>query len=122
MVIEKLKSNPVIIASFFCAVLIYSGLLNIPEKDAFNSVCPEDSIGSLEGTVCSSPSKCNSGKYYQCVIKADFAEGDRISGICKGKVRLFIPSEIVESLYPGKLFSESRQNHFIENGSRVSVK
>ncbi len=121
MVKDKLKSNPVIIASFFCAVLVYSGLFSIPEKDAFNSVCPENSIRTLEGTVCSSPSKCSSGKYYQCFFEADFAEGEKISGSVTGKVRLFIPSEIVESLFPGKLYSESRQKEFIENGSLVTV-
>ncbi|MGN0728277.1 ComEC/Rec2 family competence protein [Treponema sp.] len=85
---------------------------------------PLENAKIIEGTVCSSPSKFSSGKFYAVKLKLFSVQG-KISGVevksrASGKISVLVPAEIVEALFPGRLYSASGGGIFIERGERLS--
>ena len=110
--------KPVFISCLICIFVFYSGIFHIPEKNKFCSLLQENQIRCIGGTIVSSPVKTGNGKYYSAVLKADLAEDSRnFSSSAKGNLQIFIPSEKVEALYPGKIFSLSRNKFIYEKGA-----
>ena len=51
---------------------------------------------------------------------SSFDENEKFSSL--GKVKLLLPKNLVESHFPGKLYSSSGKTVFIETGAKLFVK
>lgn len=117
--------NPIFISAVVCGIVLYSGLLNVKERNPF--YCGVASPSQVTGKVCSNPVKGSSGKFYSFQIDAQKVsveyEGQSIVCDAGGKLSCLVPSEMVESLYPGKLYSKSKNGAFLcEIGEEVCLK
>lgn len=101
-------SNPFVWAALICAVLIYSGAVVPFSRLEFN--CLVQNPVYLCGRISSNPVKTSGGKYYTASISVVEAgsENPEIKSSCSGNVKALIPSSLVESLYPGRLYSSGK--------------
>lgn len=116
--------NPIIYSCLICAVLFYSGIIKISEKSSFHSLVPESKIVSVSGEIAGSPVKLSSNDLYSVRLKAESViSSDGIKSSAEGIAQVFLPSSIVEALYPGKLFSTSKNtgNFICEPGNVVEL-
>lgn len=128
MVKERLK-NPLFVSALISVLVIYTGVFGIckvPVKNRLQSVIPKSKIDCVSGVICSSPAKISSGKYYSanmkvCSVSSGKKDAQNLWGSATGIINVYIPSEIVESLFPGKLYSKSKQNEIIESGTRLDL-
>lgn len=104
-----MKANHVFLSALICAVLFYSGIIKIKDRNSFSCLFPSDEIKGMEGKIASNPVKSSSGKN---IYSADFYVYNAYSnGIkdgkasCAGNVKILIPAEMVESIYPGKIYT-----------------
>lgn len=123
MVIGK-RVNPLIIAVFISVFLIFSKVFPFPKRNAFNSVFAASRITGVYGKVISSPSINSKQTFYTMDFKLIEAESESGKGTAYGKITLYIPPEIIEVYFPGRLFSlgVSKGGTFIEDGSILFVK
>ncbi|MBO4318909.1 MAG: ComEC/Rec2 family competence protein [Treponema sp.] len=116
--------NPFIIASVTVAMLLYGGFVPLRPQSPYSSIIPIEEAVSITGRINSNPSRFSSGKYYSAQLKACNVSTEKNNSIIKaessGKVRIWIPSSIVEAVYPGKLYSISGKTALIEMGEIVS--
>lgn len=121
-ILDYLK-NPFLIAAVAVSLLIYSGLLPLRPKNPYYSMLPLQSVIELSGGISSNPSRFSSGSYYSATIDLESVSSLQNSSLVKaeagGQIKLWIPSGIVEALYPGKLFSLSGKSALIEKGERI---
>lgn len=110
---------PVRIAAVILALALYARLLKPADPYAFRCCMPLDKLGSVSGLVASNPSKTSSGRFYSLLLDAERAGSADMSCSVRGRVRLLVPSELVEALYPGKLFSLSKKDVPVEQGARL---
>lgn len=135
MVKEYIK-NPVFLAVIVCIIFFYSEKIDLNKKYSFHSLVKIESISEIQGNIISSPIKNSGGKYYSFKFKPvkvkayDLTESS-VFGYCS----IFIPADLVESYFPGKLYSSAVQKgaylyesggtyvfngHFTEKGFIVS--
>lgn len=109
--------NSLFLSVLICVILIYGGFIKVRNRNTYTSIIPFDEINFLEGCLLSSPVKSSSGKTYSAVFDVS-AAGKTIgknnnSSIfvsqASGRIKLLIPSEMVEAFYPGKLFSSAKK-------------
>ncbi len=109
--------NPLLWAALSAAILFYCGLIQLPERHSFCAPFFQDDISSVSGEAFSSPVKFGKD-YYILSFNADFVEnhqGARASAC--GRLKVCLPREIVEALYPGKLYCQKGgENPLIEKG------
>ncbi len=87
------------------SLFIYTGAVRLPEFNRVKTLFPENQITSFVGKISSNPVPVSSKKYYTISLDClSCFSGDRASS-AKGNVKVLIPSEEVEALYPGHLFS-----------------
>ena len=110
---------PVRIAAVILALALYARLVKPADPHAFRCCMPLDKLGSVSGLVASNPSKTSSGRFYSLLLDAERADSADMSCSARGRVRLLIPCELVEALYPGKLFSLSKKDVPVEQGARL---
>lgn len=120
------------------------------EQNPFYSLVETEKINFLQGEILSNPVKSASGKTYSFTLKVnnagitekdfytrtflDFSDYENYlknieSGFfssAEGNVKIYIPTEIVEAYYPGKLYSIAKnQNDFeipiIESGLKLAI-
>ena len=104
-VIENFK-KPFFLASLICIFIFYSGIFIIPERNLFNSLIDRGEIVALEGEIISTPVKMSSGKYYSSILQASGVEGrEGKKSSAYGRVKLYIPTEMIEIYFPGKIYS-----------------
>ncbi len=125
-------SNPIFTAALVCAFLFYSSSVKIKPRDDFFCLCYNQDIKIVNGQIKSNPVKSSSQKScYTAVFLVNEAisfSGSKTS--CRGKVKIFIPQALVESCYPGKLYTASLKNLkkleqnslLFENGNNFSLK
>ncbi len=106
------------------AVLIYSGTIAVVNKDSFYSLLHPNTITSIEATVISNPAKTSTGNYYTVTTDTSSVYSSFASSEARGHVRILVPTEIVEALYPGKLYSSvyssiNSKTLIIENGFKA---
>lgn len=105
----------------FTALVYYSLSSYIPERHPFISNLESLNITHAEFICKSNPEK--RGDVYvvlaQCtkVYKKDTSE--EFSSQASGTVLLYVPSSIVESYYPGKLYSKTSSKAIFEKGSII---
>lgn len=121
----KFWENPVFASALILCVLLYSKILPVKDRNPFSSPFPSEKIEFLSGKVASNPVKSNFfGGTYKITLEAFEAKSDNASGNSSGNAVVFVPANIVESLYPGKLYTSAKRGGFplIENGALVSCK
>lgn len=110
---------PVRIAAVILALALYARLVKPADPHTFRCCMPLDKLGSVSGLVASNPSKTSSGRFYSLLLDAERAGSADMSCSARGRVRLLVPSELVEALYPGKLFSLSKKDVPVEQGASL---
>lgn len=118
--VEKRRFELIALCLLF---LLYTGLLPVYSRKPFSCVIPETSIGSISGRVVSSPVKSSSGKSYMLTLEVEEACSSNMRAACTGRALLYVPTEIIEALYPGRLFSSAGEEGgcLIEEGAEISV-
>ena len=116
--------NPIFLAASVCAVLFYSNILRIEDKEEFKCLLNEKSIIELNGVLSSNPAKTRSGAYYSArllVSNATSSSGSK--GSANGSVCLYVPAALVESSYPGKIYTKVRSESILfEQGATLKLK
>ncbi len=105
----KYFTKPVFLASLICIFFFYSGLFKIPEKRRLNSLLKTSQAICLSGNLLSTPVKNSSGKYYSANLNVQKLYSKSSSSSAFGCIKVYIPSEMVESYFPGKLFSLAKK-------------
>ncbi len=117
-------------AAVASAFLLYTGIVPVRDSVEYASVVPISSAVSLDCRLCSSPSRSSKsqtygGGPYTCAADVMRSCGDfpggQVLGDAVGRVRLSIPADMVESLYPGKLYSGRRGGFIMEDGAAFRV-
>lgn len=101
-------NKPFFLATLICLFIFYSGLFNIPERSPFGSLLKPQNITEISGIILSTPVKGSSGKYYSSkfqVTAVGTEKGEASSA--KGILKIYIPSNLTEAYFPGKLYSPS---------------
>ena len=107
------------IAAVILALALYARTVKPADPHAFRCCMPLDKLGSISGFVVSNPSKTSSGRFYSLLLDAERAGSADMSCSARGRIRLLVPCELVEALYPGKLFSLSKKDVPVEQGARL---
>lgn len=117
----KKLSHPLVIVALVCAVLVYSGVVRVRSRAPFVSLFAHKNIVRLDGMIASNPVKTADGTY-----RADFAvrrayEKSGASADAHGTVSVRFPAEIVEALYPGKIYTAASAAVLCETGAYLSL-
>lgn len=122
-ILYYLKS-PFLLAALVCAIFFYTGLVPVRQKNLYASPVPIESVIWISGAVSSNPLKSSSGKTYTAKIRLrevkSSGENMMIKSRASGDVTVRLPSSIVESVYPGKLYSISKGSVLVEEGEILS--
>ncbi|MBP5358257.1 MAG: ComEC/Rec2 family competence protein [Treponema sp.] len=115
--------NPFIIAAVVVSFLLYGRIVPLRPQNPYFSVIPIEDALNVSGKIASNPSKFSSGRYYSASIDVSHVSAVKSSSLvsseASGKLKLWIPSDIVEAVYPGKLYSLSGKTALIEKGEKV---
>ncbi len=104
---DQLFFSPAVLAAITLALIIYLDIIPIRNRNMFNSLLPNESIVTLEGYIESNPTKTSSGKFYSVKAQIVSVSSSIASSAAQGDIQALIPSNIVEALYPGKLYSNT---------------
>lgn len=117
MVKVRYLDKPYFIAVIICCCIFYSGRFKIPSRIPYRTLIKSNDITQISGKIISSPVKLSNQKYYSCKVSIFQTASDcfknskqTLISSASGIVTVFIPSELVESLFPGKLYSTAQQN------------
>lgn len=114
--VKRYSNNSVFIAALICIILFYSGLIKLQDRNEFKSPLAYNQLSLLEGQLISSPAKTSDQKYYWSKMKVRSCGGtlNNTAGPVKadayGNVKVYIPSQLVEAFYPGKLYSRAAES------------
>ena len=105
----KVIEKPFFTASLICIFIFYFciGSSKLPSRNPFSSLLPKEKICRVRGILISSPVKSQSGKSYAAKMQVQTVWTNNISSQAKGNITLFIPSEMVEVYFPGKVYSKA---------------
>ena len=105
--------KPVFLSTLICSFVFYFGLL-MPQKPVILSLVETSRITRASGTLLSSPAKTSNGKYYSANFSlASVSDKNNFLSSAKGRIKIYIPAELVEAYYPGKLYSQSKGKGFL---------
>lgn len=135
-IISCVKCNSSCIVAILLALVFYSGILPVWNRYPFISILEKQNITEVQGKIISNPKKTAKGTFYRCIMELESASGfiysnksnkeQKITCESKGRISVFIPSEIVEAHYPGKLYSSysgakgKEAGILIESGARLA--
>lgn len=109
-------------AAVACAFLLYSGIAKIPDKNVLMTLANPVSIHAFDGYVCSNPVKSNyCGRSYRACFRPERAYTKEGSYSADGKIEIYFPASVVESFYPGKLYTAADLAAVIEDGAQLLV-
>ena len=120
----KYFSKPVFLATLICVIFFYSQKSFVLKDKTVNSLVVANDISLIKGNILSSPVKISNGKYYSCkfltkytgaTIECQNKKNEQIISSAKGEIEVFIPTELVEAYFPGKLFSITKKNKKNDN-------
>lgn len=108
--------------AFICVIFIFAFSVN-SRLSNFYCLLENTKISSLQGFIVSNPVLTSSSKYYKCDFSPNCAMGQNQDSIysASGKVTLLFSKELVESHYPGKLYTAVNKSIFIETGALLKV-
>ncbi len=118
-------SKPVVLASCILSILFYAGFFYPVNPHPYKSVISVKNLSGIEGCVYSNPVITSSKKFYSMKISLNKSSGRfksfSVTGNAEGVIRVLVPCRIVESLYPGKLFSAYGKGILFETGESVGL-
>lgn len=118
-------SKPVVLSSCILGILFYAGFFFPDDPHPYRSLLPKKNIIAVEGSVFSNPVITSNGKYYSMKISLTKSIGRFYFGesaySASGVMKVLVPCRIVESLYPGKLFSSSGTGILFETDESVGL-
>ena len=124
--VEELQlnlKNPAVLASLAILALVYSNIIKVRQQKPFTSLIQVQNISYVSGIIASSPSKNTKGTSYSSQINLDFINGnltkEKSLFSASGCVQIQIPSSLVESFSPGKLYTASDKGFLVESGAHV---
>ena len=107
--VKRYSNNSVFLAALICIILFYSGLIKLQDRNQYFSLIPVRQTNTLQGQLINSPVKTSDGNYYYAKLKVWKLKGENIRASGQGNVKVYIPSDIVEAYFPGKLYSKAGQ-------------
>ncbi len=116
-------TNPFLLSALICAVAIYCSFVPVRDSKAYASLVPLQTVHSIDCQLCSSPSKSADlpGAAYRCNAKLFRSFGNyqagSIASDSAGQLVLSLPSRLVESFYPGRLYSATSGGFLMESGA-----
>ncbi len=114
--------HPIVICALLWAFFLFSGIIKIENKHPYTSLLACENVNSINAIVQSSPAKLSSGTYYNMELSLCSVTGAIGQYLTKadatGRIRAFVPSEIVESYFPGKLYKSPA---FFDIGESVTL-
>ncbi|WP_428768933.1 ComEC/Rec2 family competence protein [Treponema sp. HNW] len=113
------KLHPLKVSALILAVLLYAGIIKKADPFVFRSVLDVREITSAEGIIASNPVKTARGRFYAMLFNVETVQSAAGKAEASGRVKLLIPAETVEALYPGKLFSLAENAVPAEEGARL---
>lgn len=116
--VKRYSDNSVFLAALICIILFYSGLIKLQDRNVYYSLIPYQNVNSLKGQLINSPSKTTDGKYYYAKLKVWRCKAENIKSTAFGNISVYIPCEMVEAFFPGKLYSKA--GAFFEAGGVYS--
>ena len=119
----KYFSKPVFIATLICIVFFYLNKEIILKDENVISLVNPGGITLIQGKITSSPSKTSNGKYYSCSFIPSCVTSEKgLQSSASGKMKIYIPSKIVEAYFPGKLFSSAKKDgaYIFEKGGNYT--
>lgn len=114
------KVNALFLSAFLVAFFLYSGLCPLKEKNPYQSLLPLESVTTIECTVISNPVKFSVNNYYSCTADIFSAGTQNVDCEARGRILLFLPATVVESLFPGRLNSLGTASLLVEEGGHFS--
>lgn len=111
MIPEKIEKplffHSFLIAALLFAVLFYSGIVKMTDKHPYTALISLSDTKKIEAVVCAAPVKSASGRFYiaECALRSVFGEINHHESrsSASGRITVFVPAQIAESLFPGKL-------------------
>ena len=105
--------------------MFYSGIAVVVDRHPFVTLAEESKIIRIEGTISSNPVKTALfSSSYKASLSAEKVFTENGVFEAKGDVTVFVPSELAEAFYPGKLYSagntEADGGFLLENGACFS--
>ena len=119
--VKRYSNNSVFLAALICILVFYSGLIKLQDRNRFYSLIPCGQVEFLSGQMISSPGKTSNGKYYSGKLKVWTSGSNSVKSSASGNVKVFIPCELAEVYFPGKLYSAAK-GAFFEAGGLYSLK
>lgn len=119
---KRIFLHPLVLAAFFCCVVVYSGLVPLNfDNYFFTSGISTKDILFMHGTVSGNPVK--QGNAYKIDFLPIFASDKRmVKASCRGKITVLVPISFVERFYPGKIYTESvDSNEIAKNGIDLPI-
>lgn len=116
-------SKPVFLSTIFCILFFYSGLIKIPDQKPYRSLILKNDVKEISGIICNSPCKSSSGKTYSCRFKLEkVCSGKGVISDAKGEITIYIPADMIEAYFPGKLYSlaSKKGQYLYETGGTYS--
>jgi len=117
-----LVKNPVIVSACVLAFLFYSGIAEPVSQHPFKTFACKSQITKIQGFVSSNPVKTSLfGSSYRTFFHVDktFTSSGKFEA--KGEAEVFFPAELVESYFPGKIYSglsaQAGKGLLVENGA-----
>ena len=120
--VKRYSNNSVFLAALICILVFYSGLIKLKDRNSYFSLIPDSQVDFLSGQLLSSPAKTSNGKYYSGKFKVWTSGADNFRSSAYGNILVYIPCEIVEAYYPGKLYSKAQGGALFEAGGIYSLK
>lgn len=117
--------NPVFLSCLVLAFLFYSGIAKVKDRHPFATLAEDSKIVRFEGEISSNPVKTSLfGSSYRASFSADRAFTKLGVFEARGEAMIFIPAELAESFFPGKLYSAGAAKTggglLVESGARFS--
>lgn len=108
-----------------CAVVLYTGIIPVAEKNPYSSLLPKEKLKRIEGRIAAPLSISSDGKFYSAPVEIYECSGSLIRKdsvfSASGKIKTQIASEEIQACMPGKLFSSSSNGRLIEKGAVISA-
>jgi len=110
---------PIELCALITALLYYCLSPSIPQRHPFISLISPSKITHAEFVCISNPEKRGDSYLLTAQLRRNFTITPVSNFSCdaSGNVLLYVPCEIIESLYPGRLFSKTSNKAVFEKGS-----
>lgn len=130
--LKKTFSQPIVLSAALCALLIYSGMVSVKNRNGFCSLGDVQSLCGIRGTVCTTPSLSSNGKFYSAEVRLDevnsallingkAAKEEQVFS-AGGNIAVQFNAEKVQSFLPGKLYSTADGNVLLEKGAYIECR